>query len=402
MRFPLPLTLKIARTILGRRLRGTDHFATVLQLEPLHACNLACPGCGRIREYAASVKEMMPLQDCLAAAAECDAPMVSLCGGEPLLYPRVAELVSGLRAQGRIVYLCTNALLMRQKLGETLAERWRRDPAQTDGLVDLLVSEDLLSAADAETIRHPRAQPAPPVIESTRWFFWNIHLDGLETSHDRSVKRQGVFREAVQAIRMAKLLGFQVATNTTVYQETDMAEIEDLFVFLGSLGVDGHTLSPGYGFAEARRSEDEFLTRQAVVKKFRCVEDWGRRYPLFGTPVYLEFLAGKRELACSAWAIPTRNVRGWRGPCYLIADAHYASYAEMLAATDWGRFASRQDSRCEHCMVHCGFEPTASLGIGARRGDLLKNIWFQFGPRPRVKLHPVHAYNSDSASRELP
>ena len=218
MRFPLPLTLKIARTILGNRLRGVQKFATVLQLEPLHACNLSCAGCGRIREYAATLKEMMPLQDCLAAAAECDAPMVSICGGEPLLYPRVAELVAGLRAQGRIVYLCTNALLMRQKLRETLAARWLRDPVGSEALVDLLVAEKLLSAKEAEEIRHPRAQPAPPVIEPSTWFYWNVHLDGLEASHDRSVERRGVFREAVQAIRMAKLLGFQVATNTTVYR----------------------------------------------------------------------------------------------------------------------------------------------------------------------------------------
>jgi len=410
MRFPLSLTLQITRTILKNRLRGTHKFATVLQLEPLHACNLACTGCGRIREYASTIKEMMPLADCLAAARECDAPMVSLCGGEPLLYPQIEELVGGLRAQRRIVYLCTNALLMRRKMREYLADRWGKDPYGVEPVLKRLLEEELLSQKEVGDIRTWRKTPQKTVISPSPWFYWNIHLDGLESSHDRSVERQGVFKECILAIRMAKLLGFQVATNTTVYKETDMAEIEDLFVFLGSLGVDGHTLSPGYDFGDAgkdmlrrlkRRPEDYFLTRTAAVDKFWYVEEWARRFPLLGTPVYFEFLAGKRELACSAWAIPTRNVRGWRGPCYMIADAHYSSYAELLESTDWNRYGTvdgkARDPRCEHCMVHCGHEPTASLGIGARRGDTLKNIRFNFGPRPRVKLYPVNAFNGASA-----
>ena len=407
MRFPLSLTLKIAQTILKNRLRGIRKFATVLQLEPLHACNLACTGCGRIREYASTIKEMMPLEDCLAAAQECDAPMVSICGGEPLVYPQIEELVGGLRAQRRIVYLCTNALLMRRKMREYLADQWLKDPSQTDALLERLRSEELLSAKEISDIRTWRNISSKPVIAPSSWFYWNVHLDGLEASHDRSVERPGVFRECILAIRMAKHLGFQVATNTTVYKETDMGEIEDLFVFLGSLGVDGHTLSPGYDFGDAgqdmlrrlkSRPEDYFLTRTATVDKFWYVEEWARRYPLLGTPVYFEFLAGKRELACSAWAIPTRNVRGWRGPCYMIADAHYASYAEMLESTDWEQFGTvdgvARDPRCTHCMVHCGHEPTASLGLGARRGDTWKNIRFNFGPRPRVKLYPVNAFNA--------
>ena len=406
MRFPLSLSLKIARTLLKHRLRGTPKFATVLQLEPLHTCNLACTGCGRIREYADSIKQMMPLEDCLAAAAECDAPMVSICGGEPLIYPQIEELVAGLRAQKRIVYLCTNALLMRRKLRDYLAVRWRENSTRVEPMLDRLIREELLSPRDATEIRMQTKAPAPTVIEPSPWFYWNIHLDGLEASHDRSVERQGVFRECILAIRMARHLGFQVATNTTVYRETSMVEIEELFVFLASLGVNGHTLSPGYDFQDAakdmrkrlsRQPEEFFLTRSATMEKFRDVEQMGRNFPLLGTPVYLEFLAGKRELPCSAWAIPTRNVRGWRGPCYMIADAHYSSYAELLRATDWSRFGTvagkARDPRCEHCMVHCGHEPTASLGIGARRGDALKNLRFNFGPRPRVKLRPVNAFN---------
>ena len=101
MRFPLALTAKIATYIVGKKLRGTDKFATVLQLEPLHTCNLTCTGCGRIREYSTSLKDVMPLEDCLGAAEECNAPMISICGGEPLIYPHIEPLVSGLLAQRR-------------------------------------------------------------------------------------------------------------------------------------------------------------------------------------------------------------------------------------------------------------------------------------------------------------
>jgi len=410
MRFPLPLTLKIAGTFLKHRLLGERKFAAVLQLEPLHACNLTCTGCGRIREYAAFLKQMMPLEECLAAATECDAPMISICGGEPLLYPHIEALVNGLHSQKRIVYLCTNALLMRRKLRDYVAAQWVKNPSRMEPVLNRLLEEGLLSNEEAGAIRKRQATPEKEVIAPSQRFFWNVHLDGLEATHDRIVEKNGVFRECVQAIRMAKLLGFQVATNTTVYRETNMAEIEDLFVFLGTLGVDGHTLSPGYDYGDAgkdmikrrhQRPEEFFLTRAATVEKFRDAEEWGRRFPLLGTPVYLEFLAGKREMACSAWAIPTRNIRGWKGPCYLITDAHYSSYSELLRATDWSRFGTvagkARDPRCEHCMAHCGHEPTASLGIGARRGDTWKILRFNFGPRPRVKPRPVNAFNGESA-----
>ena len=294
---------------------------------------------------------------------------------------------------------------MRRKLRDYLAVQWAQNPSRMDPVLSRLVAEELISQQDAIDIRRRLKIPAKTVIEPSAWFYWNVHLDGLEASHDRSVERPGVFKECILAIRLAKHLGFQVATNTTVFRETQMAEIEDLFVFLGSLGVDGHTLSPGYDFDAAkqdmvkrlkRRPEEFFLTRAATVDKFWYVEEWSRRFPLLGTPVYFEFLAGKRNLTCSAWAIPTRNVRGWRSPCYLIADTHCSSYAELLATTDWSRYGTldgkAQDPRCEHCMVHCGYEPSASLGIGARRGDMLKNIRFNFGPRPRVKIHPVNAF----------
>ena len=411
MRFPLALTAKIAAHIVWHKVRGIEKFATVLQLEPLHTCNLTCTGCGRIREYSTSLKNVMSLEDCLGAARECNAPMISICGGEPLIYPQIEALVGGLLSQGRIVYLCTNATLMRRKMRDYLAWLWITRQGEADELMQALVSEELLSPRDAEEVRRGPKDESKPVIAPTQWFYWNVHLDGLEKTHDIIVEREGVFREAILAIRMAKMLGFQVATNTTVYRETDPQEIEDMFAFLSTLEVDGHTISPGYEYDAAKkdmvtrlghRPEEFFLTREATREKFARAVEWGEKYPVLGTPVYLEFLAGVRDLTCSAWAIPTRNIRGWKGPCYLMTDGHYSSYRELLEQTDWNTLGvvngEAKDPRCENCMVHCGYEPTASLGIDAERGDMWKTLKFTFGAKPpRVTANGVQAFNGASA-----
>jgi MoaA/NifB/PqqE/SkfB family radical SAM enzyme len=406
MRFPLALTTKIAAYIITQKLRRTEKFATVLQLEPLHTCNLTCTGCGRIREYSTSLKDMMSLDDCLAAANECNAPMVSICGGEPLIYPHIEALVRGLLRQNRIVYVCTNAMFMRKKMREWLASEYLARPDFVEAKITQLILGGSLSEKDGVDIRKGPKDPTKPVISPSLWMYWNVHLDGLERTHDLIVEREGVFKECILAIKMAKALGYQVATNTTIYKETDMDEVEQMFDFLADLGVDGHTISPGYDYDAAKKDmikrlnlqpENFFLTRQMTVKKFKKIEDWMRRYPFFGTPIYFEFLAGKRDLSCSAWAIPTRNIRGWKGPCYLMTDAHYSSYAELLEKVEWNRYGRvkgvTRDPRCENCMVHCGYEPTASLGLQAKPGDAWKNIVFNFGPKPR----PTHRGNEIAA-----
>src|SRR5215204_3066316 len=253
MRFPLALTAKIASHIVKHKLRRTPKFALVLQLEPLHTCNLTCTGCGRIREYSTSLKDVLPLEDCLAAAAECNAPMVSICGGEPLIYPHIEALVAGLQRQGRIIYICTNGTRMRAKMRDYLASRYRSQPEAVERLMVRLVDEDLISAKDVEQIRAGKTSNAHPPIAPSAFLYWNVHLDGLERTHDLIVEREGVFKECVAAIRMAKHLGYQVATNTTVYRETDPEEIEALFNYLATLGVDGHTISPGYDYDAAKR-----------------------------------------------------------------------------------------------------------------------------------------------------
>src|ERR1035437_1427824 len=261
MRFPLALTVKIARHIIKNKLRRIPRFAWVLQLEPLHTCNLTCTGCGRIREYSTSLKDVLPLEDCLSAAAECNAPMVSICGGEPLIYPQIESLVEKLLEQKRIVYICTNAWFMRKKMREYLAKEFVTQPAAVESQMKVLLAEKLMTDPDAAEIRKGPKDPTKPVIGPNGGMYWNVHLDGLERTHDLIVEREGVFKECILAIRMAKILGYQVATNTTVYKETDMNEVEQMLTYLSSLGVDGYTISPGYEYDAAKK---DMITRLGV------------------------------------------------------------------------------------------------------------------------------------------
>jgi MoaA/NifB/PqqE/SkfB family radical SAM enzyme len=410
MRFPLALTAKIARHIIKHKLKRTPKFAMVLQLEPLHTCNLTCTGCGRIREYSTSLKDMMSLEDCLGSATECDAPMVSICGGEPLIYPKIEELVNGLLGQGRIVYVCTNGMFMRKKMKDYLAKDFTPD---REPLVAKLLSEKLITEKDAESIRAGKTDKTV-VIAPSQWMYWNVHIDGLEYTHDLIVEREGVFKECIEAIKMAKILGYQTATNTTVYKETDVKELEQMFEFLSSLEVDGHTISPGYDYDAAKKDmvkrlgkkpEDFFLTRTMTRQKFKDIQKWGERFTIFGTPMYQEFLAGKREMTCTPWAIPTRNIKGWKAPCYLMTDGHYSGYSEMLEKVNWEKYGVvdgvARDPRCEHCMVHCGYDPSAALGRNYQRGDNWKNIKYNFGakPKPYREGRSVVAFNGVSIGK---
>ena len=410
MRFPLALSAKIAGHIIKHKVRKTPKFAMVLQLEPLHTCNLTCTGCGRIREYSTNLKDMVPLEKCLGAAIECDAPMVSICGGEPLIYPQIEELVTGLLGQGRIVYVCTNGMFMRKKMKDYLAANYR---AESEAVLGQLLNEKLITEKDAETIRRGKTGNKP-VIGPSGWMYWNVHIDGLEYTHDLIVEREGVFKECVEAIKMAKILGYQVATNTTVYKETDVREIEDMFKFFSWLGCDGHTISPGYDYDAAKKDmvtrlgkdpKGFFLTREMTREKFANILDWGKAFTIFGTPVYQEFLAGKRELTCTAWAIPTYNVRGWKAPCYLMTAGHYTGYQEMLREVKWEQFGvvdgKARDPRCENCMVHCGYDPSGALGTNYQRGDNWKNFKYNFSPRPKpyAEGHRVNAFNGTTIGK---
>jgi len=336
MRFPFSLTRSMTSYLLRKKLAGEKKFPLVLMLEPLHACNLSCAGCGRIREYADTMHRRLSIEQCLAAADECGAPIVSVCGGEPLIYPEIEVLVESLVLQRKHVYLCTNGTLLAKKI------RGFRPSSR------LLV---------------------------------NVHLDGMEATHDRMVEREGVFEEAIHGIVAAKSAGFNVCTNTTVYRDTDMDEIAVLFNYLHELDVDGFMISPAFGYASVRDADPGsaagiFMTRDEVYEKFRAAQTLLERFRLTASPIYMEFLRGQRELTCAAWANPTYNVRGWRGPCYLLGDAHYETYRELVASTDWSRLGHGGDPRCEHCLTHCGFEPAAVLTAHKGFGDVLRMaVW---------------------------
>jgi hopanoid biosynthesis associated radical SAM protein HpnH len=329
----------MAGYIAGKKLARTPRFPLVLMLEPLHACNLTCTGCGRIREYSQTIKDKLTVEECLASVDECGAPIVSICGGEPLIYPQIGELVRGILRRKKHLYLCTNGMFIKKRLREF------------------------------------------PV--SSRMFF-NVHLDGMEETHDLAVEREGVFQAAVEGIKAAKAAGFLVCTNTTLYKETDLREIDELFGFLTRLGVDGFMLSPAYGYAAVKQTNptgaaEIFMTRDDIRAKFREAEKLLTKYKMMSSPIYLEFLSGKRELTCTAWGNPTRNVKGWKGPCYLITDEHHASFRDLMDNTPWEEYGYGKDPRCEHCMVHCGYEPSAALGVNARLGDTLKMLMWQMG-----------------------
>lgn len=331
MRFPIQQTSSLALYILKKRLAGEHRFPIVLMLEPLHACNLTCTGCGRIREYQSTIHQMMSVKECLKSVEECGAPIVSICGGEPLIYPEIGRLTREILNRKKIVYLCTNAMFLPKKIDE--------------------------------------------FTPSSRFFF-NVHLDGLEETHDLIVERKGVFRMAIEAIKLAKQRGFLVCTNTTIYRETDMREIEKLWEYLTELGVDGFMVSPAYPY-DAVKTEEIFLTRQEIYEKFKEIDRLFKKFRLMSSPIYLEFLQGKRKLSCSAWGNPTRNTWGWKAPCYLITEGHYATFKDYMEKVDWSKYGPGKDPRCEHCMVHVGFEPTAALGVNKRLGDTFKMLAWQ-------------------------
>ena len=333
MRYPIKMTANLAKYVAGQRFRGTKKFPMVMMLEPLHACNLTCTGCGRIREYKSTINEIMTVEQCVAASDECGAPIVSICGGEPMIYPEIGKLSKEILDRGRHIILCTNGMFIRNRLHE---------------------------------------------FKPTTSFVFNVHLDGLERTHDLCVERDGVFREAIEGIKAAKAAGFLVCSNTTIYKETDLNEIADLYSYLDTLGVDGYMLAPAYGYSAVQTS-DIFMTRADIRQKFRAAVSLLDKYNLMVSPIYLDFLRGERELECTAWGTPTYNPRGWKGPCYVITDNHYATYREMIDQTQWENYGPGNDPRCADCMMHVGFETTPVLGAKRNLGDTWTMLKWQFG-----------------------
>lgn len=319
--------------LLKKRWQEENFFPLVLMLEPTHQCNLSCRGCGRIIEYANTLEEIMTLDECLEAVEESQAPVVSICGGEPLLYPRIAWLVNEILDRGRHIHLCTNAFYLINFLN--------------------------------------KFKPSPR-------FNLNIHLDGLAESHDFLCGQKGVFERAIQGIKKAKKKGFRVLTNTTIYQHTSIAEINNLFSYLTSLGVNGFLLSPGYHWAGTER--EFFLEREEIFKRFNALRHAIREFKVLNSPHYLRFLRGELTLLCTPWGNVTRNPRGWKSPCYLITDTHYPTYQELISKTPWQKYQRKEDPRCQNCLMHSGFEATVVLNGSKKPRELLQLIsWNIFG-----------------------
>ncbi|MCE5334370.1 MAG: adenosyl-hopene transferase HpnH [Desulfobacteraceae bacterium] len=326
MRFPVSLYVSMVKYLMAEKFRGAARFPLVLMLEPTHRCNLACSGCGRIREYAQTLNQEMTLEECLRSVDEAGAPVVTITGGEPLLYTHVRELVREVLRRGKHMYFCTNGLLLEESL---------------DG------------------------------FEPSSHFTWNVHFDGTEKVHDMIIGRQGGFQKALAGVLAAKRAGFRVSTNTTVYRESSVNDIARLFEQLTEAGVDGILVAPGFSYEDVTR--DVFLhTRRDIEDKFREIKTWGRRYPIMSNPLYLDFLTGNKPLHCTPWGNPTRNSQGWKSPCYLITDTHYPTFERLMASTDWDHYVSGEDERCSQCMVHCGYEPSVVLNMGLR--DLVRMI----------------------------
>jgi hopanoid biosynthesis associated radical SAM protein HpnH len=339
MSIPVRQQLKVASYIIGRRLRGVQRYPLTLMLEPLFQCNLACPGCGKIDYDSHILKQRLSVEECLAAVDECGAPMVSIPGGEPLIHKDIKQIVEGIIARGKYIYLCTNAILLEKKL-------------------------DLFTPSDHLT--------------------FSVHLDGMRERHDESVGREGIFDIAVSAIRAAKKRGFRVNINTTLFTTAKPDEVAEFFDFAtNDLKVDGITVSPGYHYEHAPR-QDVFMGRRQSKELFRNIFKRRNRnrakWPLSHSSLFLDFVCGNQGYQCTAWSMPCRNVFGWQKPCYLLVDEGYApTFGDLMEKTDWDNYGVGRNPKCANCMAHCGFEGTAAADSFAHP---LKALWASLrGPR---------------------
>ena len=333
MRFPVHITFDMVKHQVRQGLKGNKRYPFVLMLEPLYTCNLACLGCASER-HTGKLKDRLPLESCLEAVEQSGAPIVSICGGEPTLYPELPDLVSEIVKRKRHIYLCTNGLLLDEEVFDRI----------------------------------------PP----HRRLSINVHLDGMKETHDHVCAREGVFDKAIAMITEAKERGFHVVTNTTVFRETNIDEVEELAGFLDQVGVDGMLISPGYSYDSVDR--DMFLSRLEIQDKFKRVLQISKKHRLHSTPMFLEFAAGERDYDCSPWSTVTRTPNGWKGPCYLIGDQWFDTWEEFWGGVDWPYWESRQDDRCTNCAMHSGFEASVVKNLGKSPKDVIRMAaWNFFG-----------------------
>ena len=332
MAVPLQQMLRVGAYVLRQRLAGRKRYPLVLMLEPLFRCNLACAGCGKIDYPDEILNRRLSLEDCLAAVDECGAPVVSIPGGEPLLHKEIGEIVAGITARRKFVYLCTNALLLEKRLD--------------------------------------KFTPSP-------FLTFSVHLDGLREAHDASVCQEGVFDRAVAAIRVAIDRGFRVNINCTVFDGQDPEALAAFLDMVRDLGAEGVTISPGYAYERAP-DQAHFLSRERTRRLFRDLfaRGKGHKWRFSQSLLFLDFLAGNQTFECTPWGNPTRNVFGWQRPCYLLGEGYAPSFAALMEETDWDSYGTGAYEKCANCMVHCGYEPTAVNATLARPLKAL-GVWLR-------------------------
>ena len=318
MGVPISQMWTVASYVVKQKLKGNRRYPLVLMLEPLFRCNLACAGCGKIQYPPHILKRNLPAEDCIRAAEECGAPIVSIPGGEPLLHPEIETIVNELVKRKKYVYLCTNARLLKKRLEEGM-------------------------------------------FTPTKYLSFSVHMDGQEEHHDFAVCREGTFQEAAAGIRLAVEKGFRVTTNTTLFDGFDPNSVRDFFDEMTDLGVEGMMVSPGYAYPKAPDQKSFLRERAKTTEAFDTLLSNRKGKWVFNqSPLFLEFLMGKREYECTPWGNPTYNIFGWQKPCYLVQDGYVDTFKELMEETDWENWGRASGNpACQQCMVHCGYEPTA-------------------------------------------
>ena len=358
MAVPISQMWTVATYVLRQKVSGRKRYPLVLMLEPLFRCNLACAGCGKIQYPAHILKTDLSPEECFRALEECGAPTVAIPGGEPLMHPEIDKIVEGLVARKKYIYLCTNALLLKEKLH---------------------------------------------LFKPSKYLTFSVHVDGQREHHDFSVCREGGYEAAIDGVKEALARGFRVTTNTTLFDGADPKSVRAFFDEMMELGVEGMMLSPGYSYDKAP-DQQHFLGRARTRRLFRAIlsnrkKDW--RFNM--SPLFLEFLMGKRDYACTPWGMPTYNIFGWQKPCYLLQDGYAETFQELMASTEWERYGTESGNpKCANCMVHSGYEASAvndTFGSLAGLWNTVRAMAFnQYPDKGAMDLlnqgeKPVHAHN---------
>ena len=358
MPVPVSQMWTVATYVLKQRLKGRKRYPLVLMLEPLFRCNLACAGCGKIQYPAHVLKQNLTPEECFRAVEECGAPMVSIPGGEPLMHPEIDRIVEGLVARKKYIYLCTNALLLKEK-------------------IDL--------------------------FQPSKYLTFSVHMDGERENHDFSVCREGGYDLALEGMREALRRGFRVTTNTTLFDGADPNSVRRFFDEMMELGVEGMMLSPGYSYDKAP-DQKHFLGRARTRRLFRAILANRKKSWVFNqSPLFLDFLMGKRDYPCTAWGMPTFNLFGWQKPCYLLQDGYADTFEELMRETEWHRYGTESGNpKCANCMVHSGYEASAVHDTFHSLRGFLSTVRATFSSQYRddeafamlnEETKPVHAYN---------